>query len=62
MPGAEAGGFCVVGAGGAYGSGRDARYDGGAHGAEVLVDGTNFKLGRPRESVESQWEAEKRLL
>ena len=62
LPEAKAGDFLIVDSCGAYGSSMASRYNCRALGAEVLVDGANYKLVRPRETVESQWESEKRLL
>lgn len=62
LPSAKAGDLLVVESCGAYASSMASRYNCRPLSPEVLVNGSTYRLVRPRETVESQWESEKRCL
>ncbi len=62
LPDAKAGDLLVIGSCGAYASSMASRYNCRPLSPEVLVDGDAFRIVRPRETVASQWQAEKDLL
>lgn len=62
LPDATAGDLLIVQSCGAYGSSMSSRYNCRPLSPEVLVDGAQFRIVRPRETTASQWESEKACL
>ena len=58
MPQCEAGDLVYVRSAGAYGSAMASNYNSRPRAAEVLVDGTTFRIIRQRESLEDLWRLE----